>query len=222
MEYYNFSITENGLHIEGFPDAVKCALIDHPLARRASDLALHKMDLETAKGFLEAINDPFSNPRLIQTALWCSAIVHYFKCFGDSGARFQLSAKAIYKNEPVVALEVFDFFKGLRNKHYVHDENSYMQSIPSAVINGKEKPYKIEKIICLSTRAEVLSQENYSNLTLLINKAREWVVAEFDTCCTLLTVELEKLSHEELINLPNAAYKAPTIEDIPKNRRPKP
>ena len=75
---------------------------------------------------------------------------------------------------------MFDYFKNLRNKHFIHDENSYAQSLPGAVLNKGNKPFKIEKIICVNTVAETLEQENYSNLQLLIEKARDWVDKEFE------------------------------------------
>lgn len=48
MEYFPIKQTENGLHIEGFPDAVKVIRIDGPQSKRLADLALHKADLEFA------------------------------------------------------------------------------------------------------------------------------------------------------------------------------
>jgi hypothetical protein len=149
--------------------------------------------------------------------LWRAAITHYMKCFGDSQGRSQLSAKKIYKrNEP--ALTAFNYFKYLRNKHLVHDENSYAQSIPGAILNRREKPYKIEKIVCLSAIAETLSQDNYGNLHLLVQTTNAWVVSEFDTLCEALTKELEALSYDDLLNRKAIIYRAPTIDEIIKTR----
>jgi len=136
-------------------------------------------------------------------------------------ARFQLSREKIYKNEPPQAKLVFDYFQNLRNKHVVHDENAYSQSIPGAVLNKGDKPYKIEKILCFGAHSNTLEQGNYANLKLLIRKALEWVIAEFDAFCELVTKELEACSYEDLLKRDNVKYRAPTVEEISGNRRNK-
>jgi hypothetical protein len=56
MEYFLIKQTENGLHIEGFPDAVKVIRIDGPQSKRLADLALHKADLEFAWDIGDVLN----------------------------------------------------------------------------------------------------------------------------------------------------------------------
>ena len=144
MEYFSVSKTEASFHIEGIPDAVKIITINNPKAKRLADLSLHKEDLEFADACLDALNQTNENP-IVREALWRSAIVHYMKCFGN-GIRFQLTPKKIYKSESPEALLAFNYFKVLRNKHFIHDVNSYAQSIPGAVLNNGTKDYKIEEI----------------------------------------------------------------------------
>src|SRR6185369_9377179 len=112
----------------------------------------------------------------------------------------------------------FNYFKSLRNKHLVHDENSYAQSIPGAVLNNGKQNYKIEKIVCLTAIGATLEQGNYGNLKLLIQKARIWVIAEFDALCERITVELEKEPYEKLIAIESISYKVPTVEEIQNTR----
>jgi len=213
---------DNGLHIEGFPGAVKFIKLDIPGARRIADLGLHKADLEFASECLASINDCPSEPSTLRKALWSSAIVHYAKCFGGSKARFQLDFSAVYKGEPPEAKLVFDYFKDLRNKHVVHDENSFAQSISGAVLNAQDNPDKIAKIICFSAIAQTLVQGNYSNLKLLVDKALAWVVAEFDRCCERATSELEKLSYEELLAKESVQYTAPSADEVASSRERQP
>lgn len=218
MEHFTISKTEAGLHIEGFPDAVKVVLIDGREAKRLADLSLHKADLEFADACLDAINQAPEEPIIMREALWRSAIVHFLKCFGN-GARFQLTPQKLYKGEPPEALLVFNYFKGLRNKHLVHDENSYAQSIPGAVLNNGKKEYKIEKIVCFSAIGATLEQRNYGNLKLLIQKARAWVVSEFDALCECLAAKLEEESYEKLLARDALTYRVPTVDDIPHTRK---
>ncbi|TCT06366.1 hypothetical protein [Paralcaligenes ureilyticus] len=218
MEHFEISQRESGLHIEGFPDAVKVIAIEGPRSKRLADLALHKDDLEFADGCLDAINLSPEGPYVIREALWRSAIVHFMKCFGDSGARFQLSSAKILKGERPEASIAFKYFKHLRNKHFVHDENSYAQSLPGAILNSETKSYKIEKIVCFAAIAGTLAQENYSNLKLLIQKSRSWVISEFDQLCSTLTAELEREPYERLLKKESLAFRAPIIGEIHKNR----
>lgn len=218
MESFEISKTETGLHVEGFPDAVKLIAINGREAKRLSDLSLHKTDLEFADDALNAINLAPEYPNVIREALWRSAVVHYLKCFGN-GARFQLAPEKVYRGEPLEARMAFEYFKSLRNKHLVHDENSYAQSIPGAVLNNGSKNYYIEKIVCFTAIGGTLDQCNYGNLKLLIQKAHEWVITEFDELCVKLTSELEKKPYNVLIETESVVYTAPTADDIKCTRK---
>lgn len=219
MENFEISQRGAGLHIEGFPDAVKVVRIDSPDAVRLSDLALHKKDLEFADSCLEAINIVSEEPHVLREALWRSAIVHFLKCFGNSNARFRLKTAEVLRGEPSEAMEAFKYFLSLRDKHLVHDDNSYAQSIPGAVLNDGCKDYKIEKIVCFSAASVTLEQGSYGNLKLLIGRALFWVIQEFDQLCESLTDELEKETYAELMARADMTYKVPTLDELHKSRR---
>lgn len=222
MEYYPIKHVDGNLHVEGFPDAVKLIKLDDPKAQRIADLLLHRHDLEFANSCLEAINTVPVDPPAVREALWRCAIIHFAKCFGNSAARFQLSCEKIYRGEPSEAKQAFQYFQHLRDKHVVHDENSYAQSIPGAVVNRGDKLYKIEKILCFVAHGNTLEQDNYNNLKLLIQKALTWVVAEFDTCCDIVTKELEAIPYDELLKRLDVTYRVPSVEEIGGNRRDRP
>ncbi len=219
MDRFTISKKDAGFHIEGFPDSVKVIKLEGAHARRLSDLALHRADLDFADACLCALTTLPDDTVVVRESLWRSAIIHFSKCFGNSRGRFQLSAKRIYKDEAPEAMRVFAYFHDLRNKHFVHDENSYAQSIPGAILNRADKKYKIEKIVCFSARAATLGQENFANLKLLIEKARGWVASEFDTLCDILTKELEQESYAKLFEKDSLNYQVPTVEEIGKNRK---
>ncbi|HQN64185.1 MAG TPA: hypothetical protein PLR90_01520 [Methylophilus sp.] len=218
MEHFKISQQGSSLHIDGFPDAVKVIGIDGRNSKRLADLALHKDDLKFADGCLDAINLSPEEPFVIREALWRSAIVHFIKCFGDSKARFQLSSVRILKGEPPEAMTAFEYFKHLRNKHLVHDENSHSQSLSGALLKNGTKNYKIEKVVCLATVAGTLSQENYGNLKLLIQKSRSWVITEFDQLCNTIATELESVSYDDLLKRKSLEFQVPTNHEIDKNR----
>lgn len=217
MKYYQSSFEKGELRIKGVPDAVAVIAVEGKESKRLADLALHKTDLEFAKSCLHAINTAPEEPKEIRQALWRSTILHFYKCFGQ-GARFQLSSKKIYKNEPAEAIDVFNHYKELRNRHYVHDENSYAQCIPGAVLNNGKKEYKIEEIICYQAFGETLDEIGFTNMNLLISRALKWVIAEFDSLADKIRLNLENNSYSELINKKKLSYTVPTAENIAKRR----
>lgn len=218
MEHFRISHTEAGFHIEGFPDAVKAIHITGPVSRRLADLWLHKADLEFAADCINEINRVPDIQRIVREALWRSAIVHYAKCFGNSKVRFQLSSAKIYRDIPL-GLATHSYFIDLRDKHVVHDENAYAQSFPGAVLNRGDKAYKIEKIVCVATFIQTLNQELWNNLKVLIDKALEWVVTEFDSICDLLTRELEQEPYSALLARESISMRLPAYDEVAKNRR---
>jgi len=56
MEHFEITKTNEGFHIEGFPEAVKVLGIKGPNARRLANLTLHKADLEFSLSCLDGIN----------------------------------------------------------------------------------------------------------------------------------------------------------------------
>ena len=218
LEHFDVTHSNNEFHIEGIPDGDKVIAINDPLARRLADLILHRHDLEFALESLKSVNLVDKSNFIVQESLWRSSIIHLMKCFGD-GERFSLSAEKILKTEPSVAKEVFDYFKAIRNKHLVHDENSYAQSLPFAVLNNGKKIYKVEKIVCMGAWVRTLEQANYSNLNMLLSKILSWVISEFDTLAEKITSDLEAKSFEELSSMMPAKFEKPKIEEITLKRK---
>ncbi len=217
MEQFSVTKTEAGFQIEGFPNAAKVIHLKGPKAKRLADLSLHINDLNFAMECLETINQVPDKPLVLKKALWRAGIIHYMKCFGDNKARSRLNPKTIYKGNSD-ALTAFNYFKNLRNKHYVHDENSFTQSIPGAILNKRDKPHKIEKIVCFNATGLTLNQVNYSNLHQLIQEVKQWAEKEYDNLCDIFTKELESRSYEELDSLESMTYTAPKLEEIKEKR----
>ena len=167
MDYLNISKTEKGIRIDGFPEAVKAVRIDSKKSRRFSDMVLHLNDLEFSEECLIALNN--SNiERIFQLALWETAILRYMKCFGgNKGRPSQLNYIKVLKGDKD-GQEIFNYFHNLRNKHFVHDENSYTQSIPGAIVNDKNSKNKIAKIVSFAAVGQTLNQINYGNLRKLV------------------------------------------------------
>ena len=217
MEYFSITKTDAGLHIEGFSDAVKVIRIDESQSKRLAALSLHETNLAFAAECLKMINQVPDERPVLRQMLWRAAIFHYIKCFGKNKSRSSLSAKKIYTRD-AEGLSTFNYFKALRNKHVAHDDNLYSQSLPGAILNRRDKEYKIEKVVCLNVTAETLNQDNYSNLTLLIKTTKAWVASEFDNLCQAVIDELETKPYDELYGQEEITYRKPTVAEMKENR----
>lgn len=209
-------LADKRINISEYPEAERFLEIAGPRGERLADLGLHRRDLKFAEGCLTAINDV--SDLTIRKALWFTAICHLMKCFGDHESRFSLSPNKVYNNHRD-AIECFEFFKNLRNKHLIHDENSYMQGIPCAVLNKREAAYKIEKITSVTAVASTLEQDHYSNLHKLIADAIAYVEADFERLCILLTAELEAKNYDDLLAMPEAHYADVRLSSVGTNRK---
>lgn len=205
----------SGFHIEDSPDAVKVVALTGEMAKRVSHLVLHYLDLSFAADCVQALQEEQLEPH--RTALWNAAIIRFFKCFGKSRSRFKLSEQAIFHGN-ALALENFSFFKQLRNKHLVHDENAYLQADVGAIINGEGAQTRVAKIITLWTAAGTLAEGNWNNLRLMIEVSMDWVDAEHDELCDRLTAILGNEAREELLSRPDLEWTKPTLEDIGRKR----
>ena len=154
---------------------------------------------------------------LVRQGLWRSAVEHCMKCFSDTKSRSRLSPKEVFKGDSE-AIEVYEYFRSLRNKHIAHDENAYVQCIPGAVLNRPNAKYKIAKIVCFSAVAETLDQCNYGNLHKMVTETLSHIDARFESLCGNLTAELEARPYGELAAMEEMTYSKPELEDIGKSR----
>src|ERR1700730_1865336 len=142
MQSFDIKLNEEGLHIEGLPDAVIVVCLEGPKAKQMAHMALHRKDLRFALNSLDAINRVPVSDDIIREALWRSALVSFSKCFVGGSARMPLVKTHVYVNEPTGKI-VFDYFKNLRDKHVIHDENAYSHCLPAAALNDGTKPFMV-------------------------------------------------------------------------------
>ncbi len=217
MEPLKIGLVGGELRIEGFPNSVKVIAMTGRKAQRIADLALHRSDLQFARDSLDALNNAALSDH-IRESLWRSAIVHFFKCFDAGKGRFSLQPGSVYKGAPPEAMMNFEYFKLLRNKHLVHDENSYAQAIVGAILNNATNDRKVEKVFASAMFANTLDQAQYSNFQLSIQRALNWVERDFDERCTALGQDLEKIVYEDLLAMAPLTIRTPKLEELPHLR----
>lgn len=218
MEPIAFSLVNGKIFIAGYPEAEKIIKLDDEKARRFSDLGLHNNDLDLSLECLNRIDIAKAKEDFLMDLYWECAIIHFMKCFGVNESRFKLNFEKIYGNSDGAKIS-FNYFKNLRNKHIIHDENSYSQSLVGAIINNEKCITKVAKIINNTVTANTLELSNYHNLNLLVIKARKWVVEQFDVIANQILIELEKLNHAELIKREELILRVPEISEIGESRR---
>jgi hypothetical protein len=207
------------IHLEGYPNAVKVLALKGKQAKRLSDLVLHNADVDFGLQCLDALAALSEDQWVIKQALWRSAVIYAMKGYGDSGARFQLSSHKVLKGEPPEAMEVFNYFKSLRNKHFIHDENSYTQCPPGAILNPDGMSPKIVDIVCPITTAVTLVPDNVNNLRMLLSKTKEVVIQEFMELCNSFKDSLEAMPYESLYKMEPPTYKTPVNLEIHAKRQ---
>lgn len=206
-----------GFHLEGFPDAVAYIRVTSQDGELASSLMLHRNDLELALACLEEINK--SDGDTLREALWRTAVAQFFKCFQKSEARRKLDAPDVYGAEPPIALEVFDFFKNLRDKHLLHDENLFAECVTGAVVNPRDQPVKIAKVVSIALLAKTLDQESWNNMHMLVAGALQWTKREYESVCGRITGELEQRRYDELLASEPVTVRKPGNADAVGKRR---
>ena len=217
MEHFEIVLKDSGFHNSGFPDATKVKKLSGHKAQQLSELTSHWNDLQIALASLEGINVVPPDNSLLRQSLWRSAIQHWVKCFSDSAARSRLDEKKVFKGNSV-ALELYDYFKKLRNKHIAHDDNPYMQCIPGVALNRPNEKNKIAKIVCFSAVAETLDQGNCNNLQKMVLDTLSHIAARFNSLCGNLAAELEARPYGELAAMEELTFSKPELEDIGKSR----
>jgi hypothetical protein len=211
-----FEAVPGGIHLNGYPTAERVIRLTGKRATRFAHLALHLHDLQFAGECLEQLRSETHFPDIAREALWRSAVVHYLKCFSDSAARFSLDSTIIFDRG--IPQQVHQYFRDLRNKHLVHDDNPYLQALPAGIIGRLGDTPKVQEVIVLSMRSDTLTPENLGNLDLLLNTAHHWVQVAFDKAQASARNELEQVDHAELLMREQANVRVPTVEDLSTSR----
>jgi hypothetical protein len=206
------------LHIEGYPDAVAVKQIGDPIARQLQGIALHRFDLGYCRAALaELARLDRSTQPLLAEALWVSSIARYFKCFGTNKARTQLSSQKVLKDHPG-ADKVFAYFRELRDKHIIHDENPYSQAFAGVALNAKDAEFKVADIISLAVNAFTVDDDHLRSFSQLAEVTLAWVDVKREELHTRLGKQYEQWRYEDLLALPDISYTAPTSDKVGTTR----
>ena len=206
------------LHVEGYPDAVALKRIDDPIARQLKAIVLHCSDLRFCCDALAALTSlDRTSESLFAEALWVASIARYFKCFGANKSRMPLVPTKIFAGE-VGALEVFQYFRHLRDKHVIHDENAYSQSFTAVALNAQDARFKVADVISMVITASTIDDRHIESLSHLAGHTFSWVEQKRDELHFRLGSRYEGESYAKLSSLPDVKYETPTAEKVSTGR----
>jgi hypothetical protein len=132
--------------------------------------------------------------------------------------RANLDSSKVLIGASVEVRENFKFYKHLRNKHLIHDENSNSQVSVVAVLNDGSKPYKIEGVRTMTMRFDDFGAQALVNFKSVVNWTFDFVRREFGPLLETIRIELESKPPNELQKLPAPEHKVPSVADILKPR----
>jgi hypothetical protein len=218
---YSIEVRDGGMHLKDQSDDVLAKIVQVPdeLGKALAHLSLHSIDLQFATECLDEL-DRLGYPRnggdITCQALWHSALVATYKCFGNSNARSSLKRDVIYTD--AAQRDTFNYWRNLRNKNIVHDENDVTQSHVVAVLRRREYAPKIDNMYVISLVGLTVCAENSAKLRGLVDTAREWVRAETDKLRQEVMAELNAMTYEDVDALPPVNIPDSTNESVGRTR----
>ncbi|MGM9515960.1 hypothetical protein ACS5PK_17050 [Roseateles sp. DB2] len=216
MKTLRFTKDGDYLRLEDYPDAAALVEIDGPRVPLLQSLSLHRVDLTLAGAALGFIAEHSAQGPL-REVLWYSAVARYFKCFQRSESRIRLEPDEVF-SEADHARGTFKYFKDLRNKHLLHDENAYSQCLVGAVINQRQAQQKIADVVSIAVNANSADQGHYESFFPLLHFTHEWVVARIEALRLEIASDLEYESYESLLDRKPLSFCMPPAHEVSKRR----
>jgi len=144
---------------------------------------------------------------------WRMAVLYSMKCFTRHPSRAHLDERTIFEGDGHCR-EIFSYFRTMRDRLFVHDENAYSDCRVGLVVNGPQAPRKVEAAKVFAIPTATLAQTDQVSLYYLIRKTLEWVTAEIDRVAQSLTSDYERRSYAELNSAQDVETPPPGIREI--------
>lgn len=196
--------TGTSLHIEGYPDATHVVRLGTRTGRRLEDMRLHQSDLlfcqRTTQTYGTAVESQSDD---LAVALWVAILTKFYSCFGQSKSRSSLDPKAVF-GATSEAMVVFNYYKNIRNKHIVHDENNHNYCYTGIVFGPN---LEIQDIISLKIQTVSYSLTDGQNVINLVDIALKYVAQEVSSMLREAFAEAANPSPAERAALPTMEYR---------------
>ena len=219
MKNLRFEYVDNRIHIIDYPAADKVLeLPDTQITKRLKDMFLHRSDLHYSIEFMQSIH--VSNSQIISKALVHSAIISYYKCFGQNDFRNNsLIKKKVLTGLPKEASDVFDYYKSIRDKFIAHDASRYAQVYTGAIIESSNpKPFVDIMATAFIANIPDIKMDTLQSLFNLLSVTLEWVENEINKIMNVLIAEFSQYDITQFKQLNEIIYTVPTDNDWDKPR----
>jgi hypothetical protein len=180
-------------------------------AKAYVNLFRHRTDLWRARHFLAEIDKQggVPAPGLLRAgsplptvihALWIAALSATFKCFQGSVSRKKLNPATVFGNDTAVRAS-YDVLKDLRNRHVLHDENDWMQTVPYAIYgdagNDQATLGDINCVVLEGTETAHIGQ-----LRTVVDAACDWIAQQIDAHTEAIRADLQGRAYSALAAMP--------------------
>lgn len=187
--------------------------VEGHLVKQYQAIVLHELDLKFCQICLHALKSlDFNKESMLAEAYWISCITRFFKCFGESKARSKLSASKIFKTNAESTTD-FNYFRALRNKHIVHDENPFSDVLVAVAINAAEQEPSFVEVFA-SSFTNFTIEVDLGRLENLVKNAIDWIAERRNQLEEMLNVTYAQWSRERLLALPDLSVTAPNKDDV--------
>jgi hypothetical protein len=194
--------------------------IEGPVVKQLQAMALHDADLRFCRTCLKELGALDCGRQSNRAeAFWISCITRFFKCFGNSKARANLSAEKIFTSAE--SIEAFNFFKALRNKHIAHDENSFSDAFVAAAINPSERGETVIEVVSLPFHLFIIGNLEIEQLRLLVDTTYDWVASSRVDLEKTLTSEYRQWTRDKLLALADWTVSPQDMDDVFVARAPR-
>jgi hypothetical protein len=146
-------------------------------------------------------------PDILRWALRHAALVATYKCFGGSRGRASLKRDDIYDEGD--QRDTFDYFKNLRDKHIVHDDNDHAQAHVGVLKKPGVEP-TVTEALSFTLFGSMVGQQNTASLRCVVDKAIQYVESEIDAVSDMITDSMNQMSYDDLDALPGITASKPT------------
>lgn len=191
---------------------------DDPDRAKYIDYFLHKMDVDEAFKFLQCIS--IDKTEQVNKGLFIAGLNSAMKIFKKSAARNggKIDKSDFLKKYPE-SKDDMSYYESLRDKHYIHDENSMIQSTAFLLLNPEDCPEKF------GGNPSVVY--NFVNLNYYTESQRlqhflcnvgNYIVQQIDLLGEQISQRYENTDRQTIEGFGRAQIKLASTQNIDKNR----
>ncbi|MFV1530501.1 MULTISPECIES: hypothetical protein [unclassified Phaeobacter] len=206
----NVSFKDNSIHIDGYAEGKRVALLDTKPAKRLAALRIHQQRLEQCEAAMQEVLRLPSDLENARYSAIIGAVAQYFSCFGKNNVYAPLQPDRVFKGMED-AKECFRYWKAIRDTHVIHEEDTLSFGQTGLVLGHDDE---VIDILSLKMVAQVFDEEHLNLLYKLLVHTIAHVESEIDRSLTFLFADAEAMGKEKRSSLRDLVYTVPKPKDL--------